>query len=71
MMSHSHLLSHQAVVMRKSCDADLAPGGSDGRDVAGSAGDLRTPELLAKSKAWVEYCESERPLAAAIRRLAS
>ena len=30
-----------------------------------------TPALLAKSKAWVEYCESERPLAAAIRRLAS
>jgi len=30
-----------------------------------------TPALLAKSKAWEEYCESERPLAAAIRRLAS
>ena len=30
-----------------------------------------TPALLAKSKAWAEYCESERPLAAAIRRLAS
>jgi len=26
---------------------------------------------LAKSTAWEEYCESERPLAAAIRRLAS
>jgi bifunctional non-homologous end joining protein LigD len=28
------------------------------------------PALLAKTKAWAEYCESERPLAAAIRRLA-
>ncbi len=29
------------------------------------------PALLSKTKAWAEYCESERPLAAAIRRLAS
>ena len=31
---------------------------------------LRTvPGLLAKSKAWAEYCDSERPLSAAIRKL--
>ncbi len=29
------------------------------------------PGLLARTKAWAEYCDSERPLAAAIRRLAS
>ncbi len=28
------------------------------------------PALLAKTKAWAEYCEAERPLAAAIQRLA-
>jgi bifunctional non-homologous end joining protein LigD len=28
------------------------------------------PELLAKSKAWEGYCESERPLSAAIKALA-
>ena len=32
---------------------------------------LRTvPALLAKTKAWTDYCDAERPLAAAIRRLA-
>ena len=32
---------------------------------------IRTvPGLLAKSPAWAEYCDSERPLAAAIKRLA-
>jgi bifunctional non-homologous end joining protein LigD len=29
------------------------------------------PGLLAKTKAWAEYCESERPLAPAIKRLAA
>ena len=29
------------------------------------------PGLLAKSKAWAEYCESERPLADAMKRLAA
>ncbi len=29
------------------------------------------PGLLAKSKAWAEYCESERPLANAMKRLAA
>jgi bifunctional non-homologous end joining protein LigD len=33
---------------------------------------IRTvPGLLAKTKAWAEYCESEQPLAAAIKRLSS
>jgi bifunctional non-homologous end joining protein LigD len=27
------------------------------------------PALLAKSKAWSDYCDAERPLEAAIRRL--
>jgi bifunctional non-homologous end joining protein LigD len=27
------------------------------------------PALLAKSKAWSDYCDAERPLAAAIRKL--
>jgi len=27
------------------------------------------PALLAKSKAWVDYCDAERPLEGAIRRL--
>ena len=31
---------------------------------------LRTvPALLAKSKAWREYCDSERPLLAAMKKL--
>ena len=29
------------------------------------------PSLLAKTKAWAEYCEAEQPLAAAIKRLSS
>lgn len=29
------------------------------------------PALLGKTKAWAEYCESERPLADAINRMAS
>jgi bifunctional non-homologous end joining protein LigD len=29
------------------------------------------PGLLAKTKAWAQYCESEQPLAAAIKRLRS
>jgi bifunctional non-homologous end joining protein LigD len=29
------------------------------------------PGLLAKTKAWAEYCESEQPLAAAIKRMSS
>ena len=29
------------------------------------------PGLLAKTKAWAEYCDSERPLADAIERLAA
>jgi hypothetical protein len=33
---------------------------------------LRTvPALLAKSRAWEEYCDSERPLEPAIRKLGS
>jgi len=33
---------------------------------------IRTvPALLRKTKAWAEYCESEQPLAAAIKRLSS
>jgi bifunctional non-homologous end joining protein LigD len=33
---------------------------------------IRTvPGLLAKTKAWADYCESEQPLAAAIKRLSS
>jgi bifunctional non-homologous end joining protein LigD len=32
---------------------------------------LRTvPALLKKTKAWADYCDSERPLDAAIKRLA-
>jgi bifunctional non-homologous end joining protein LigD len=27
------------------------------------------PSLLAKSKAWVDYCDAQRPLEAAIRKL--
>jgi bifunctional non-homologous end joining protein LigD len=27
------------------------------------------PALLAKSKAWADYCDAERPLESAIRRL--
>ena len=27
------------------------------------------PALLAKSKAWADYCDAERPLEAAIRKL--
>jgi bifunctional non-homologous end joining protein LigD len=27
------------------------------------------PALLTKSKAWVDYCDAERPLEAAIRKL--
>jgi bifunctional non-homologous end joining protein LigD len=27
------------------------------------------PQLLAKSKAWREYCEAERPVEEAVRRL--
>jgi bifunctional non-homologous end joining protein LigD len=29
------------------------------------------PGLLAKTDAWAEYCKSEQPLAAAIKRLSS
>jgi bifunctional non-homologous end joining protein LigD len=29
------------------------------------------PALLAKSKAWAEYCDAERPLADAMKRLRS
>jgi bifunctional non-homologous end joining protein LigD len=30
-----------------------------------------TPHLIAKSTAWKDYCDGERPLAPAIKRLSS
>ena len=50
---------------------DFAQGVIDSIRVAAESMKLTVPALLAKSKAWADYCDGERPLEGAIRKLAA